>query len=143
MQQKNAGKFNFSDSLFTYVIHFSGQPCFLSTLQLSFDKEQLSTFHVFIINNNHLSFLFRPLVSSVKDKNFLSTSFFYQVLLKDPIQVLRCLKVPFYEKLFWREFYSNFTNSAKDVFTFLKWQQKWAGYSFSILPLSCRCCRFE
>ena len=28
---KNAGKFNFSDSFFKYVIQFSRQTCFLST----------------------------------------------------------------------------------------------------------------
>ena len=31
-------------------------------------------------NNNHLSVLFRPLVKSVKDENFQSTSDFYQVV---------------------------------------------------------------
>ena len=32
-------------------------------------------------NNNHLSVLFRPLVNSVKDEHFQSTSDFYQVVL--------------------------------------------------------------
>ena len=39
--------------------------------------------------NNHLSVLFRPLVSSAKDTNFQSTLVFYQVLLKNVIRVLQ------------------------------------------------------
>ena len=77
-------EFNFSDSSFTYVIHFSGQPCFLPTSQLSFAPEQLSTlstFNVLVYNNDHLSVLFRHWVSSVKDENFQSASVFYQVVL--------------------------------------------------------------
>ena len=50
-----------------FVIHSSGQPCFLSTQQLSFAPEELSTLQVLISSNNHLSVLFRPLVSSVKN----------------------------------------------------------------------------
>ena len=88
---KNTGKFNFSNSFFTYVIHFSGQRCFLSTLQLSFAPEQLSTLHVLINNNNHLNVLFRPLVSGVKDENSQNTSVFYQVVLKSVIRVLQCI----------------------------------------------------
>ena len=42
-----------------------------------------------IVNtNNHLSVLFRPLVSNIKDKNFPCTSVFYQVVLENVIQVL-------------------------------------------------------
>ena len=40
-------KFNFSDSFFTYVIHFLGQSYFLSTSQLSFATEQLSAISTF------------------------------------------------------------------------------------------------
>ena len=81
-------KFNFCDSFFIYVIHFSGQPCFLSTSQLSFAPEQLPAlpaFNVLINNNNHLSVLFRTLVSSVKNENFRSTSVFYKVIIKNVI----------------------------------------------------------
>ena len=42
-------------------------------------------------SNNRLSILFRPLESSVKDKNFQSTSVFYQVVLKNVIRVLQCI----------------------------------------------------
>ena len=56
-------------------------------------------FQRIVNNNNHLSVLFRPLVSSVKDKNFQCTSVFYQVVLKNVIRVLQCIYelVPFYE----------------------------------------------
>ena len=42
-------------------------------------------------SNNSLSVLFRPLESSVKDKNFQSTFVFYQVVLKNVIRVLQCI----------------------------------------------------
>ena len=88
---KNGEKFNLSDSFFTYVIHFSGQSCFLSTPQLSFALAQLSTRHILIINNNYLSVLFRPLVSSANDERFQSTFVFYQAVLKNALRVLQCM----------------------------------------------------
>ena len=89
-------KFDFSDSLFTYVLHFSGQTCFLSTSQISFATKQLlalSASNVFINNNNHLSTFFRPIVSTVEDENFQSISVFYQVVLANVIRVLKCILV--------------------------------------------------
>ena len=47
-------------------------------------------FQRIVNNNNHLSVLFRPLVSSAKDKNFQCTSVFYQLVLKNVIRVLQC-----------------------------------------------------
>ena len=72
------------------AIQFSGQRCFLSTPQLSFVPVQFSTLYININNNNHSNVLFRPLVNSVKDENFQSTSVFYQVVL-NAIQVLQCI----------------------------------------------------
>ena len=76
-------KFNFSDIFFTHVIHFSGELCFLSTSQLSFAPEQLSTLSTvnelstdLFNSNNRLSVFSRPLEGSVKDKHFQSTSVF-------------------------------------------------------------------
>ena len=89
-------KFNFNDSFFKHVIHFSGQLYFVSNLQLSFAPEQLSalsTFNVLLIMifNNDLDVLFRPSVSSVKDKNFPCTSIFNQVVLENVKRVLQCI----------------------------------------------------
>ena len=86
-------KFNFNDNFFTHVIRFSGQLCFLSALQLFFAPVQLSTFSTFtvLLITNHLSVLFRSLVSSVKDKNFQCTYVFYQVVLKNVIRALQCI----------------------------------------------------
>ena len=82
-------KFNFNDSFFTHVIHFSGEPCFPSNFLLPRNNFQLSQLSTDLFNsNNRLSVLFRPLESSVKDKNFQSTSVFYQVALKNVIRVL-------------------------------------------------------
>ena len=74
-------------------------PFFRSTL-FSFNLATFfcpgTTFNFFnfqriVNNNNHFSVLFRPLVSSVKDKNFQSTSVFYQVVLINVIRVLQCI----------------------------------------------------
>ena len=46
-------------------------------------------FQRIVNNNNHLSVLFGPWVSSVKDKNFQCTSVFYQVVLKNVVPVLQ------------------------------------------------------
>ena len=46
----------------------------------NFQPSQLST--DLFNSNNRLRVLFQPLESSVKDKNFQSTSVFYQVVLK-------------------------------------------------------------
>ena len=97
-------------SFFTHVINFSGQTCFLSVSQFSFAPEQRSTLSTFntLINN---SVLFQPLVSSFKDKNFQSTSVFYQIVLKTSFKYYNAYKlVPFYEKPSWGAFYSNFIN---------------------------------
>ena len=71
-------------------------------------------FQRIVNNNNNLSFLFRPLVSSVKNKNFQCISVFYQIVLEKVIRVLQFTYelVPFYENPSWRELYSNFINSA-------------------------------
>ena len=86
-------KFNFNDSFFKHVIHFSGQLYFVSNLQLSFAPEQLSalsTFNVLLITTMIWT-LFRPSVSSVKDKNFPCTSIFNQVVLENVKRVLQCI----------------------------------------------------
>ena len=89
-------KFNFNDGFFAHVIQFSGEPCFLSTLHLSFALCPGATFNSFnfqrTIINNHLSVLFWPLVSSVKDNNFQSTSVSYQIVLKNIIRVPECME---------------------------------------------------
>ena len=88
-------------------LHHTCHPFFRSTL-FSFNLTTFfrpgATFNSFnfqrIVNNNHLSVLFRPLVSSVKDKNFQCTFVFNQVVLKNVIRVLQCIYelVPFYQK---------------------------------------------
>ena len=79
----NVGKIQFQRQLV-----FFQPPDFLSP-QNNFQLFQLST--DLFNSNNRLSVLFRPLESSVKDKNFQSTSVFYQVVLKNVIRVLQCI----------------------------------------------------
>ena len=79
----NVGKIQFQRQLV-----FFQPPDFLSP-QNNFQLFQLST--DLFNSNNRLSVLFRPLESSVKDKNFQSTSVFYQVVLKNVIRVLQCM----------------------------------------------------
>ena len=89
-----------------HICHpFFRSTLFSSTTQLSLGLKQLSTLHVLINNNNHLSVLFRPLVSCVKDENFQSTFAFYQVVLKSAIRVLQCIyKFHFMRSLFEENF---------------------------------------
>ena len=62
---------------------------FLPTFFLPRNSFQLSQLSTDLFNsNNRLSVLFRPLESSVKDKNFQSTSVFYQVVFKNFVRVL-------------------------------------------------------
>ena len=82
-------KFNFNNSFFTHVIYFSGEICFPFNFILPRNNLQLS--QLLFNSNNRLNVLFRPLESSVKDKNFQSTSVFYQVVLKNVIRVLQCI----------------------------------------------------
>ena len=91
----NDGKIQLQRQLILHTCH----PFFRSTL-FSFNLATFfcpgATFNSFnfqriVNNNNHLSVLFRPLVSSVKDKNFQCTSVFYQVVLKNVIRVLHCI----------------------------------------------------
>ena len=79
----NVGKIQFQRQLV-----FFQPPDFLSP-QNNFQLFQLST--DLFNSNNRLSVLFRPLESSVKDKNFQTTSVFYQVVLKNVIRVLQCI----------------------------------------------------
>ena len=55
-------KFNFSDSFFTYVIHFLGQSYFLSTSNFLLPRNNFQLFQLstYINNKNHLSVLLRP-----------------------------------------------------------------------------------
>ena len=66
----NLEKFNFNKSSFTHVIHFSDEPCFFPETTFKLLNFQWT------LSNNRLSVLFRPLESSVEDKNFQSTSVF-------------------------------------------------------------------
>ena len=70
---------SYMSSLFQVNLVFF-QPC-----NVFFAEAQYSTLQVLINNNNHLSDLFRPLVSSAKDQNFQSISAFYQVMLENVI----------------------------------------------------------
>ena len=78
----NDGKIQLQRQLILHTSH----TFFRSTLFCNF-RFTLSTFNVLLIN--HFSILFRPLVSSVKDKNFQCNSVFYQVELKNVIRVLQ------------------------------------------------------
>ena len=71
----NLEKFNFNNSFFTHVIHFSDEPCFSSKFFCPGTTFKLLNFQR-TLSNNRLSVLFRPLESSVEDKNFQSTSVF-------------------------------------------------------------------
>ena len=72
------------------ICHPFFRPPFFFNVQLFFAPEQLSTIDVLVNNNNYFSVLFRPLVNSVEDENFQSTSVFCQVALKNVIRVLQC-----------------------------------------------------
>ena len=83
---KKCWKIQFRRQLLHISHPFFRSTLFFSTSQLSFPPEQLSTLHVLINNdNNHLTVLFRTLLSRVKDENFQSISVFYQVELKNVI----------------------------------------------------------
>ena len=85
-------KFYFSDIFFTHAIHFSGELCFLSTSQLSFAPEQLSTLSTvnelstdLCNSNNRLSVFSRPWRVVSKTNTFKVLLSFYQVVLQNVI----------------------------------------------------------
>ena len=101
---KNAGKFNFSYNLLTYVFHFSAQPStFRSVSQLSLPMNNFQLFTYLLITLIVWGFCFvPPSVSIVKDKIFQRTSISNQVILKNTIRVLPKFHVM--RRLFGRSF---------------------------------------
>ena len=86
-------KLNFNDSFFTHVIDFSGEPCFLSTSQLSFPPEQFSTLNfqrTYLMAIIVWAFCLKTL--EIKLSKYSSTTMYIAKL------------VLFYEKPFWREY---------------------------------------
>ena len=81
MCSRKCWKFNASYSLFT-CHPFSSSSFFSFNPTTFLAPTQLWTFHVLFNHIDRLRVLFWPLVSSVKDENFQSTSVFYKAILK-------------------------------------------------------------
>ena len=94
-------KFNFNDSFFKHVIHFSGQLYFVSNLQLSFAPEQLSalsTFNVLLITTMIWTFCFGLQWVVSKIKTFHVLLFLTKLYLKMSNEYYNAYElVPFYE----------------------------------------------
>ena len=80
-------------------------------------------------NNNHLSVLFRPLVNSVKDDNFQSTSDFYQVV-RMSFEYYNAYKSDFMKSRFEGNFIETLLIQPK-MYSLFSVDNKRDGYSYS------------